>query len=63
MSRIDWRSMTKNLTSMTEIELANLLAVEMETHKRPAIARRLHQRYSILRTMRERADLMARLGA
>lgn len=63
MSRIDWRSMTKNLTSMTEMELSHLLADEMETHKRPAIARRLHQRYSILRTMRERADLMARLGA
>jgi hypothetical protein len=49
------------LSNLTEDELKQVLDVELETHKRPALARRLHQRYSAMRTARERADIMKRL--
>jgi hypothetical protein len=46
------------LSTLTEDELKQVLDVELETHKRPAIARRLHQRYSAMRTARERVELL-----
>ena len=58
MSKINWRSMIAVLSTLTEDELKQVLDVELETHKRPAIARRLHQRYSAVRTARERVELL-----
>jgi hypothetical protein len=46
------------LSDLTEDELKTALDAELQTHKRPAIARRLHQRYSALRTARERDELL-----
>jgi len=58
MSKLNWRSMIAVLSDLTEDELKQALDVEMKTHKRPAIARRLHQRYSAVRTARERGEIM-----
>ena len=46
------------LSDLTEEQLKDALDVELKTHKRPAIARRLHQRYSAMRTARERVELL-----
>jgi len=59
MSKLNWRSMIAVLSDLTESELKQALDAEMDTHKRPAIARRLHQRYSAVRTAREREEIMA----
>jgi hypothetical protein len=48
---------------MSEAEVKRLLDDEMATRRRIGIVRRLHQRYAMLRNARERAELMARLGA
>jgi hypothetical protein len=61
MSKLNWRSMIAVLSDLTEGELKDALDVELKTHKRPAIARRLHQRYSAMRTARERGEIMMRL--
>jgi hypothetical protein len=58
MSKLNWRSMIAVLSDLTEAQLKDALDVELKTHKRPAIARRLHQRYSAMRTARERAEIM-----
>jgi len=58
MSKLNWRSMIAVLSDLTEDEVKQALDVELKTHKRPAIARRLHQRYSAIRTARERAEIM-----
>ena len=58
MSKLNWRSMIAVLSDLTEDQLKQALDVELKTHKRPAIARRLHQRYSAVRTARERVDIM-----
>jgi hypothetical protein len=58
MSKLNWRSMIAVLSDLTEEQLKDALDVELKTHKRPAIARRLHQRYSAMRTARERVEIM-----
>jgi len=58
MSKLNWRSMIAVLSDLTEEQLKDALDVELKTHKRPAIARRLHQRYSAMRTARERVELL-----
>jgi len=58
MSKLNWRSMIAVLSDLPEGELKDALDVELKTHKRPAIARRLHQRYSAMRTARERVEIM-----
>ena len=58
MSKLNWRSMIAVLSDLTEDQLKAALDAELQTHKRPAIARRLHQRYSALRTARERDELL-----
>lgn len=63
MNKVDWRSLAASLTSMTEDEVKRLLDDEMAARRRVGIVRRLHQRYTMLRTARERAELMAKLGA
>ena len=58
MSKLNWRSMIAVQSDLTEDQLKQALDVELKTHKRPAIARRLHQRYSAVRTARERGEIM-----
>ena len=58
MTKLNWRSMIAVLSDLTEDELRDALDAELQTHKRPAIARRLHQRYSAMRTARERVQIM-----
>jgi hypothetical protein len=58
MIKLNWRSMIAVLSDLTEEQLKDALDVELKTHKRPAIARRLHQRYSAMRTARERIEIM-----
>ncbi len=58
MSKLNWRSMIAVLSDLTEEQLKDALDVELKTHKRPALARRLHQRYSAMRTARERDELL-----
>ena len=58
MSKLNWRSMIAVLSDLSEAEVKQALDAELNTHKRPAIARRLHQRYSAIRTAREREEIM-----
>jgi len=61
--KINWQFLATELKGMGEQEVLSLLVDEQEGAKRPFMARRLHQRYSTLRAQRERAEIMARLGA
>ena len=62
MAKIDWRSLTATLNTMAEPQVKALLDEELETHRRPVVARRLHQRYSALRTARERKEIMEKVA-
>lgn len=61
--RKNWQFLAKELMGMNEQEVLELLIEEQEGERRPFMARRLHQRYCTLRAQRERAEIMARLGA
>ena len=56
---ITWRKLNNQLTLMTEKELSDMLAEELNTHKRASILLRLHQRINTLRMARERIEIMA----
>lgn len=58
-----WRTLTDNLSTMTEDEVGGLLEQELEGEKRWSIVQRLHQRYTILRAARERAELRKQIAA
>jgi len=62
MAKLTWHQVCAKLTDMTEEQISELLAEEIEKHKRPAIVRRLHQRFSTLRAARERAAIMEGLN-
>ena len=55
---ITWRELNKQLPSLTEEEVLDLLNEEREGLARATILMRLHQRYSVLRATRERLMLM-----
>ena len=58
MAKVSWQVLAVKLPSYTEEEIEQMLAEEIKTHKRVAIARRLHQRLSKLRSMRERREII-----
>jgi hypothetical protein len=58
-----WRTLTDNLSAMTEDEVGELLEQELEGEKRWSIVQRLHQRYTILRAARERNELRKQVAA
>ena len=62
MDKIGWHSLAATISSMTAHQVKELLDAEVETYRRPVIARRLHQRYSSLRTARERAEILAKVA-
>ncbi len=53
-----WREINKQLLSLTEEEVLDLLNEEREGAARATILTRLHQRYSVLRNTRERMSLL-----
>jgi hypothetical protein len=61
MPKVLWQKLAVDLSKYSEAELEDMLADEIQTHKRSAIARRLHQRLCKLRSMRERAEIMKRI--
>jgi len=61
--KLTWRTLNREISTMTEDELLTLLNVERVGARRLTILERLHQRYSILRGARERKELMQEAGA
>lgn len=55
---LTWRELNKQLLSLTEEEVLDLLNQEREGYARATILTRLHQRYSVLRNARERMNLL-----
>lgn len=62
MAKILWHTLATDLSTYDEKTLEQMLADEITTHKRTAIARRLHQRLCKLRALRERKDIMRRIA-
>ena len=58
MVKVSWQTLAGKLPTYSEEEVEQMLADEITTHKRAAIARRLHQRLCKLRMARERKEIM-----
>jgi hypothetical protein len=58
MTRLNWRSLNAQLTTLSEEEVLALLENEREGEKRISMLQRLHQRYTILRAARERVEIL-----
>jgi hypothetical protein len=58
MTRLNWRSLNAQLTTLSEDEVLALLNNEREGEKRISMLQRLHQRYTILRAARERVEIL-----
>jgi hypothetical protein len=58
MTRLNWRSLNAQLTTLSEDEVLALLENEREGEKRISMLQRLHQRYTILRAARERVEIL-----
>jgi hypothetical protein len=61
MAKVSWQTLAVKLPSYSEAEVEQMLADEITTHRRGAIARRLHQRLCKLRMARERVEIMERM--
>jgi hypothetical protein len=61
MAKVVWQTIAVKLPHYDEPTLERMLAEEITTYKRVAIAQRLHQRLSKLRTLRERKDIVAQI--
>ncbi len=57
----DYAVLNRELSTLTEEQLWNLIEMEVAGRKRRSFAERIHQRYSKLVTARERVELMERL--
>lgn len=57
-----WREINRQLLSLTEEEVLELLNEEREGLARASILTRLHQRYCALRKLRERTALLREAG-
>ena len=60
---MNWFELNAVLPLKDEKQVQVLLNEEVKVHKRPTFIVRIHQRYTMLRAQRERAEIMARLGA
>ena len=58
MTRLNWRTLNAQLTTLSEDEVLTLLDNEREGEKRISMLQRLHQRYTILRAARERVEIL-----
>jgi len=58
MTRLNWRSLNAQLSTLSEQEVLALLDTERDGEKRISMLQRLHQRYTILRAARERVELL-----
>lgn len=58
MTRLNWRTLNAQLTTLSEDEVLVLLDNEREGEKRISMLQRLHQRYTILRAARERVEIL-----
>jgi hypothetical protein len=58
MTRLNWRTLNAQLTTLSEDEVLALLDNEREGEKRISMLQRLHQRYTILRAARERVEIL-----
>ena len=55
---MNWRSLNRKLSLLTEAEVLALLEAERQGAKRVTLLERLHQRYTMLRAARERVELL-----
>ena len=55
---MNWRELNRTLSTLSELQVLELLETEQVEHKRIAILERLHQRYNSLRVARERIEIL-----
>ena len=58
MTRLNWRSLNAQLSTLSEQEVLALLDTERDGEKRISMLQRLHQRYTSLRAARERVEIL-----
>ena len=58
MTRLNWRSLNRDIANKTEQELLDLLIQERTGERRASIMQRIHQRYCALRAARERIEIL-----
>lgn len=54
----NWRKLHKEMSTLTEEQVLELLNAERVGRKRVSILERLHQRYTVLRAARERIEIL-----
>jgi hypothetical protein len=55
---LNWRELNRTLSTLSELQVLELLETEQVEHKRIAILERLHQRYNSMRVARERIEIL-----
>ena len=55
---MNWRELNRTLSTLSELQVLELLETEQVEHKRIAILERLHQRYNSMRVARERIEIL-----
>lgn len=53
-----WRQLNKDLRSLDEAQVLEMLTRERKDLRRVSVLERLHQRYNTLRVSRERVELL-----
>lgn len=54
----NWRKLNKEINTLTEAQVLEMLNAERAGRKRVSILERLHQRYTVLRATRERIEIL-----
>ena len=54
----NWRKLNKEINTLTEAQVLEMLTAERAGRKRVSILERLHQRYTVLRATRERIEIL-----
>ena len=55
---MNWRELNRTLSTLSELQVLELLESEQVEQKRIAILERLHQRYNSMRVARERIEIL-----
>ena len=54
----NWRKLNKEINTLTEAQVLEMLNAERAGRRRVSILERLHQRYTVLRATRERIEIL-----
>jgi len=57
-----WRKLQEVLNQLTETQLVEMIAHEIQCEKRATVLKRLHQRFTMVRAAREWSEVEASVG-